>query len=1043
MSSHTPHQSSQSQRNHSQSSDSGALTNQYRDSHRGNGELPPWSATRAEISEGERALFRVLEAVGRAMIPSPPDGTSEIRSKDIESVIGNNFSNPAFLFAMGFLGEYKEENLELVQQTVKMRGTLLAGVETQLVKRPVGFKKENIFDAITDEEFADWMKTVSNNRQVCADTNSIYSFRSGQHDGKGHDDSMQNLAVASSKVARVLRAVGLKDFLMGISLRGLPDGAADSDESMTAVAKALTALGTVVRRLSKGLLPGEVVDKLVAPFETIEEAFDQAEDALYIRLVDARTLEIETQQAKEEREKALRQQRLAEKEAEERAIRAAEERRAAEAQQRAADQLREFHASFRAAPLPESARKMLRELEPNRQIPAQQQPLADHVAQVFRDIHERHLDWRGDKIGVTGDSEIENLGKVLFSSLNIGFVAETEGLQAEKFLKVKLPSKTPVIQQANDLFAILERSTAASRVIDSICQDSDGIVVVATLLLPMTEVKRYVSEKGRIRGSLSRGALSEDDASGQLETLRTRKYAAIQDTLMRGHVKRQARSYNGSENVTSGEEQEVPELVKRNIDAQVFHSWIEEKRLHVAPLENPKRVFSMALKKLKDEAGFIAEYQKLVARSLVLLEVDKLRAEMIERRGFTLVEAAGEPPVMRHTVYDIHEVLPPEEEHWAKKLNQLREHFLQCEMSWDVLLQEARIHGFQVTWGESGTLLKKPCGEEVLLSESRFIPLHKMREVNALIQQSKVAATVQLQRAAREDRRRRGEKTLLEEQILPPPGAQAVVLDTSVFLRLGAPQRSGSATWLDLLTCISRLPNVRILVPASVADFELLGEIFPFEALDATSVDGRPSPSYHAVKAFFSRACRIQIQGDSASEVVVKNPYQSTPRICIVETPEDREVYDLVARIIKDTAGNEAQRLHRLHAEVYHQGVGDKAIHGLIRRAPFQNHTTVITDDLKFSDNLEHYVGTRPISTCTTGTLLRAGWGCRESEPFSTLEWGETSIFDDIVKEIVEGSSKSPARQFVFEESRLGERISNNSPEVYTLESIIRQGIYC
>jgi hypothetical protein len=449
---------------------------------------------------------------------------------------------------------------------------------------------------------------------------------------------------------------------------------------------------------------------------------------------------------------------------------------------------------------------------------------------------------------------------------------------------------------------------------------------------------------------------------------------------------------------------------------------------------------------LNDKETFTRECKKQIALCLQLENVEALVRDLVNGRGFSLVLEADRPespPIIRHPNYELEAVLLNDRSHWGGKLRELKALHQEIDTRWISLTHELCKTGFEVSTTSEEMVIKHPLLQEQCHLAIPWTPISRIEEVERLLQRGVHATAEHQSRIARQREREARRAAKIETEIMPQFGDEVVILDNTVLSLLGVSRSSGAGTWLELITVLSELPNVRIMVPSCIADFEASGKIFPYEDEEPTWIDGRPDDLVAAVAEFFKSAARMQLQGDR-SLPRVKNPYNTTPRISIVETPSDTEIYNHLRQIVMETGGNTFRRVRELHEKVYHHGLGETSIEQLISAAPFTNNFTVVTDDLRWSKNeLPRRIGGKVVSTCTTGALLKSILKFRNYGPFANFSWGGAT-FDDICRDAEirnnsHGKQPGPLRLSPYWHKGAAEE-GSPSP-IHSIHEIIERGV--
>jgi hypothetical protein len=315
--------------------------------------------------------------------------------------------------------------------------------------------------------------------------------------------------------------------------------------------------------------------------------------------------------------------------------------------------------------------------------------------------------------------------------------------------------------------------------------------------------------------------------------------------------------------------------------------------------------------------------------------------------------------------------------------------------------------------------------------------------VTALIDEA-VSAQERLERERRvQERRALKLDRILQEEVLPGFDDEVVIVDANVFMSLAAP-RSGGGSWLDLLSATAALPKVRMMIPAVVADFELMGRIVPFasasENSSAKTVLAWTSTAVSSFKEFFDGATRIKIGRDEHGSPTVEGAMLGANRnLCIVESPGDEQFYERVHALQREAGGNTARFLELVRGALYHQDEGDAAITRFLDNCPFYNRVTVVSSDVRY---VKHQMPTStalgaPVSSCSAGSYVEAECAARGSQLADLLGAGESVHFHTIADDVTHYSLQTSGEPlYLFPFVRLGTQCSGDL-RARTFQSVI------
>ena len=755
----------------------------------------------------------------------------------------------------------------------------------------------------------------------------------------------------------------------------------------------------------------------------LEEAVGDACSAMNARLTAARVDFAAKQAAQEARASLVEASKLEQYRREALAAQSAEHKRQQREEAEKAEALRVFHSQFQEVPLPEAVENMLKRLEYGEGVPASHRRDAERiVTRIVAPLRKDLFDWRGEAPDRKGDTHVEQFAALVFSPTNIGSLAKAFGIEAQKCLNVSLPTgRSAVESTVLHVCDLYSTSRAVRGLVQTMLAQADGILALATLLMPPQEAARYAQQRNW-------------DATGVDRTgrdIRTPLALTIRRVIEDRHIIRVAREALSSSTPSVPTERkkvqvELPEWIDEVVNPEEFAVFQDEGSVLVAARETPHIAMYIPSKSFVSKEFFQKEYKHKLNELLSEVEVEK-RVERFEKMyGFSLARETtthGRIITLHHEMYNLTVTLSGHPNKWHAPLDSLEQQFQQIATSWSLLLERAEKVGFEVYRSLEGTELRHPTLGRHQLSSSSVLPVGQLHRVTALIDEALTTQhRLERERQSHERRTRKLDR-ILREEVLPGLGDEVVVVDANVFMSLVAP-RGGGATWLDLLSATAALPKVRMMIPAIVADFELMGRIVPFASASedpaGKTVLSWTSTAVNSFKEFFDGATRIKIGRDQNGDPTVDEALLGTNRnLCIVESPGDEEFYKRVYDLQRESGGNAARFLELVRASLYHQGEGDAAITRFLAHSPFYNRVTVISSDVRYVKH-EMPVSTAlgaPVSSCSTGSYVEAECGARGGQLADILGAGESvhfhTIADDVTRHSLQASGE-PLYLFPF-----------------------------
>jgi hypothetical protein len=862
---------------------------------------------------------------------------------------------------------------------------------------------------------------------------------------------LPELAVQAVQLSRALHSLNFKSSFEEVVSTGLISAASKSDAALSSALEFYEALGQVTAILSRGFFTSkdltDNVQTLLGESSGISTPEDLAAAALASvspRLTAGRE---EARQAAEQAaaRKALKlaaSQDELEKEQEAALVR--QQKQEQEAARKKQDALVLFHSAFQGTPVPPESLAILERLESGNSIPHSHRPAAHRLFGIIDCLRSNLFDFRGDRPDVLGDASVQALASLIFSPTNIGLAAQMFDIEASKCLQVSLPTKSPSESNVRAVSDLFHSSPTSRKTLMTMLDQADGILLLGTLLLPPSTISAYVKARDwesygvDLKGSNIRQPLAERLRKVIEESLILKEARA---TLPRTEAPRS----------TSKPVVVIPEWIEEVINRSEFVYSLEDGQILVALKEQPSAALYIPAKYLLDKALFQRDFKLKLDELLSRVEIERKISDLKATCGFEVERTNGScgPTILLwHRAYEIDAELTGLPKRWVGTLEALKQRFLQHEKSWELLLDRAEQGRFTVDRSHDSVVLRHPVLGVYPLSSSPHISIRKFDEVVQLIRQGSTAERRELEDALRLQRIiERREKTI-REQVLPLNSEDILVMDANVFINLAA-KRAGGGTWLDLLEATAAMNNVRVMVPAIVADFEVLSRLVPFDRQDTyplrNGFRSRLSDTEVAMKHFLDGASRIKIalKNDGTPTYVEGSPGPNR-RVCLVESPGDEEFYARMHRFFVEGGDNPHSFLERVRTEVFGRGEGDQAISRFLRSCPFVNRITVITSDMRYSNHeMPRTTGLgAPVSTCTVGAYAAAECSLRPHELAAQLNFNSDIHFHVIAEDVrrhLLSLNRDPAP--LFAESRLGVASPATKLTPVSIQEILRMGL--
>jgi hypothetical protein len=812
--------------------------------------------------------------------------------------------------------------------------------------------------------------------------------------------------------AKPFQGYDFQSLMTRMADNGTPPDASKSDYACEKAKNLYRGFATFAVNYASLVITDKEIKRLLVSHEisTLEETGRLAEEAVVARLNAARAEERARQELEAEKLAALGQARLEEYRLEAAAAQRAEELRLKLVEEDRERGLRDFHSRFQEVQLPESILALMGKLKSGSGIPTPQRRNGELiVTQVLNPLRLHLIDLRGDAYDRMGDPAVERFASLIFSPSTIALIAKSFGIDSEKCFNVTVHSgRSPIESNVSKLCELYESSPAVRGMVKTMLNQADGIIVLAALALPPSEVVQYARERDW-------NGLGVDRAGRELRQPFAQKLLKVIEDKIIVRVARESLPDLEPIGEKKRMQIEIPPWVDEVINPEEFAYALAEGQLLIAPREAPTLAMYIPTKGFSSKEVFQRQYKQKLNELLADVEVEK-RLEYLERcQGFR-ISRNPEESVRRMTVshpeYEISVALEGLSSRWHGELDTLEQRFHQCETGWRLLLERAQRVGFGVIRGCEGVSLSHPSLGEYSLASGQFVPVQQLHRVTALVDEAERRHHVQVQHDVIKRQRAAHVERVLQSEVLPGPTDEIVVPDANVFMTLVA-AREGGGTWLDLLNATASLKHVRMMIPAIVADFELTGRVMPFDSGgqrdSAFSMLSWTSSAVQIFREFFDGATRIKVERRPDGSTAVAGAILGSNRnLVIVESPDDEVFYDRVRALEIEAQGNTRAFHDLVREQMYHAGEGDAAISRFLQHSPFVNHVTVITSDIRYmrkSMPLTTGCGA-PVSGCSIGSYVAAECELRGGSLAELLGSSESVHFHSIAKDVTHNETQ-------------------------------------
>ncbi len=647
------------------------------------------------------------------------------------------------------------------------------------------------------------------------------------------------------------------------------------------------------------------------------------------------------------------------------------------------------------------------------------------------------------KLDLRGKS-IELLAKMLLADSNVVSAARSLGLGKDlDALKIYTPTNTSAAQ----LRSIYTSSPDVRKMSSALLKDDMGLLLLAPLIRGEDRSKKYGAAVVKYTGELK--ALSAQIAKFESKGLSSQDLIDFHDDpevkqfleLQKSYQEKQA----GLSSMRSGFAVEVQQALEGKIRREITMANIPEvvsslpslpsalpipKELELALAEEKSGLRTLPSPRgnkfmlvcSDDDAGEICreikrdaspknvqETVKFIRTECSYRQANETKiSELCQQFGFEHITkndgTGNENLLLHHQEYgsqkesrESHLTVPLSggtQEERAIALIRAEEQFHEIQLTQRSVLKMAQkagvsVEGVDAQFNASGPVVLSYGGESRTLAPRGYFSKYDFTVAESLIQKARLHqqhADAPLLESDAES----AQKTRAIWQ--PGKDQTLIILDTGTLHKLAAERpapangkKSKTYTWLDIIKLTAELPNVKIIIPAVVADWELQRKIpkpgadMSKDAEDFVQIDphrytGVPSgkntsvdmlkDSAGKIREFLKSASRARIvDGKAGKEVQIDE--NANKNIIIMETQGDEALYDRIRKA--ETEPSIHRRIQDYKDNIDGKGEGEQAINRILKELPFNLPAMVVSDDNRyFRENAP------PVGQVGTGTYLNA-----------------------------------------------------------------------
>lgn len=606
--------------------------------------------------------------------------------------------------------------------------------------------------------------------------------------------------------------------------------------------------------------------------------------------------------------------------------------------------------------------------------------------------------------------DIKELGDVLLSASNL--LQAARAYSADNNLR-DAKIIIPHINKSGEYLRGLYRSyDSVSRAVDALLQSNDGIVLLASLLLPQSTCKAYASS---LRANLSQyNTLQKkiEAFEAQLEGLDGDEEALMRDVLQQDEnyqallAKRNHTFIDNNRETLEFQIRQVLQgrAAKKVASANFIAADEEPEKTKKLPVGwSPNSGDDIAVKAHPDDTQSVliisTDYpfiqrtvQRTASGKALKRTIEEVRAQcaqytaneelmkpLIEEEGFKITSQEN-IKVILHPEYAISIPFHRDENSETRQLLDAIALCAERKLQQESIFRTAIECGIAVSQDPQTRAITLAHHDDrlgtITIAPRGYLSKDDFDTIEAWIARVSVQPeTSQTQEAIEE------EHTEANHEVWKPEESQTfVIFDATTLSRLSS-SRDNGRTWLDIIKQTSKLPNVKVVIPSVIAFWEMQGKIPLFDAEGKISgfeqVNSNYSHSGHFLhhiasetENFLQAAPIVHINADGTTHVAQEG---ISKNIVVMQTDGDKALYDRIRDIhAKSDSYNILNS--RLDAEIYGKDEGENSISRILKEVPFGCAALVVSDDLKFlRDKLPFQTGQKkPVSAAGTNTYIDA-----------------------------------------------------------------------
>ncbi|MFW0777778.1 MAG: hypothetical protein ACN2B6_08690 [Rickettsiales bacterium] len=679
------------------------------------------------------------------------------------------------------------------------------------------------------------------------------------------------------------------------------------------------------------------------------------------------------------------------------------------------------------------------------------------------------------------NNSVKTLGDIVFSKSSLLQTARAFDVEAQISTngakkQTDYPENTVVSKTTIERLKQLYTSSVGVRhIIDGMLENDTGIILLASLTRSPSRSKNYASfitKEQRILAAAQEKVdalqeplkdFTEDDLKEladdpQVKTLRAaqEKLAETQRDIAhaRKDLAKEIRLVVQGRRLKDIESADVPEIKEStDQDINVPETWKEAMgdEFHAEQPENQKyvRILSNSVPykfiEIKRSAG-LSTVTKMLAELRVECAQHETNMELIRKlgdeAGFQIV-FGEEGTRLVHTEYGISASLEGKEADQTTALVDAQAAFEAKALQQQVLLEAAAKVGITIDGVDDDGRATGPiklahpeCGE-VTLAPRGYLSANGTTTIEGWLDQIQRKQTLPDIESLTEDQTPKEREKPIALNL--DPKKTLIVFDANTLDTLSAPRNDNGRTWLDLIKCTARLPNVTVIIPSTIADWELRGMIATYDEdgrRDELEQQATHIREREAIDSFLSSASRATVHPDG------KTDYQegANKNIIIMDTPATRELYDHIREIQSEP--NAQVRRERFHNEIYKNDEGEKAIDRILQGIPFDNPFVVISDDTRYFKHAPRTTGKgMPVAQASTSQYIRAESLAREPELRQMLKESDPVTFHRIIRDIDDHLSNKNDRMLTLHHNRAGMYENGKKGPAQKIEDVIEAGV--